>query len=40
MDEFDLFEVGGYSSGKIGFGNTIGIVSVDMMNCVLSLIHI
>ena len=32
--EFDLYEVGGYNSGKIGFGNMIGIVSVDMMNCV------
>jgi maleamate amidohydrolase len=33
-EEFDLYEVAGYNSGKIGFGNTIGIVSVDMMNCV------
>ncbi len=33
-EEFDLYEVGGYGSGKIGFGNTLGIVSVDMMNCV------
>ena len=33
-EEFDLFEVGGYNNGKIGFGSTIGIVSVDMMNCV------
>ena len=33
-EEFDLYEVGGYNSGKIGFGNMIGIVSVDMMNCV------
>ena len=32
--EFDLYEVGGYNSGKIGFGNMVGIVSVDMMNCV------
>ena len=33
-EEFDLYEVGVYNSGKIGFGYTIGIVSVDMMNCV------
>ncbi len=33
-EEFYLYEVGGYNSGKIGFGHTIGIVSVDMMNCV------
>ncbi|MEM7541753.1 MAG: isochorismatase family protein [Pseudomonadota bacterium] len=34
MEEFDLYEVGGYGTGKIGFGDKIGIVSVDMMNCV------
>lgn len=34
MEEFDLYEVGGYGSGRIGWGNVIGIVSVDMMNCV------
>jgi len=32
--EFDLYAVGGYGTGKIGFGHTIGIASVDMMNCV------
>lgn len=32
--EFDLYAVGGYGTGKIGFGSKIGIVSVDMMNCV------
>ncbi len=34
MEEFDLYEVGGYGTGKIGFGEKIGIVSIDMMNCV------
>ncbi len=33
-EEFDLYEVGGYNSVKIVFGQTIVIVSVDMMNCV------
>ena len=35
--EFDLYAVGGYGTGKIGFGNKIGIVSVDMMNCVTNV---
>jgi maleamate amidohydrolase len=34
MEEFDLYEVSGYGYQKIGFGHTLGIVSVDMMNCV------
>ncbi len=29
---FDLYDVGGYGHGKIGFGSRIGIVSVDFMN--------
>jgi maleamate amidohydrolase len=29
---FDLYAVGGYGDGKIGFGSKIGIVSVDFMN--------
>ena len=35
--EFDLYESGGYGTGKIGFGNAIGIVPVDMMNCVTNV---
>lgn len=30
--DFDLYGVGGYGHGKIGFGSKIGIVSVDFMN--------
>ena len=30
--DFDLYEVGGYGEGKIGFGSKIGILSVDFMN--------
>ncbi|MEO5693801.1 MAG: isochorismatase family protein [Usitatibacter sp.] len=30
--DFDLYEVGGYGSGKIGFGSKAGILSVDFMN--------
>jgi len=30
--QFDLYAVGGYGHGKIGFGSRIGIVSVDFMN--------
>jgi maleamate amidohydrolase len=30
--DFDLYAVGGYGDGKIGFGNKIGILSVDFMN--------
>src|SRR5688500_2101538 len=30
--DFDLYEVGGYGDGKIGFGSKIGILSVDFMN--------
>lgn len=30
-DDFDLYEVGGYGARKIGFGNKIGIVSIDFM---------
>lgn len=30
--DFDLYEVGGYGDGKIGFGAKIGILSVDFMN--------
>jgi len=30
--DFDLYEVGGYGSGKIGFGAKAGILSVDFMN--------
>lgn len=31
IDDFDLYEVGGYGSRKIGFGKKIGIISVDFM---------
>jgi maleamate amidohydrolase len=30
--DFDLYGVGGYGNGKIGFGSKIGILSVDFMN--------
>lgn len=30
--DFDLYGVGGYGDGKIGFGSKIGILSVDFMN--------
>jgi maleamate amidohydrolase len=30
--EFELYSVGGYGYRKIGFGNKIGIVSIDFMN--------
>ena len=30
--DFDLYDVGGYGDGKIGFGSKMGIVSVDFMN--------
>jgi maleamate amidohydrolase len=30
--DFDLYGVGGYGDGKIGFGRKIGILSVDFMN--------
>ena len=29
-EQFDLYAVGGYGHGKIGFGSRIGIVSVDL----------
>ena len=30
-EDFDLYEVGGYGAREIGFGNKVGIVSVDFM---------
>lgn len=30
--DFDLYGVGGYGEGKIGFGSKLGILSVDFMN--------
>lgn len=32
MEDFELYSVGGYGYRKIGFGNKIGIVSIDFMN--------